>query len=221
MNIVSRPGLLRNLQIGFGLSLLILIVTSVASFSSIVNLLDSAQWVDHTDSVIIKLDNVLSVLKDAESGQRGYLLTGDSSFLLPVNNAREKISATIDSIGSMTSDNPNQIANIKSLRELVFQPLVILQQITDQKKSDNIFSRDDLQKGRDEMRQARLVIQRMLEEEHRLMAIRSEKVRKYSGYTPALIIMAAILSILITLFFYWRVHKDFLVSAALFADLRQ
>jgi CHASE3 domain sensor protein len=69
MNIVSRPGLLRNLQIGFGLSLLILIITSVASYSSISNLLDGSQWVDHTDSVIIKLDNTVSALRDAESGR--------------------------------------------------------------------------------------------------------------------------------------------------------
>ncbi len=54
MNAKNGPGLLRNLQIGFGLSLLILIVSSVASYSSIHNLLESSYWVDHTDSVIIQ-----------------------------------------------------------------------------------------------------------------------------------------------------------------------
>ena len=72
MNKATRPGLLRNLQIGFGLSLFILIVTSVASYSSIYNLLEGARWVDHTDSVIIKSDRVLAILRDAESGQRGF-----------------------------------------------------------------------------------------------------------------------------------------------------
>ena len=66
MNIVSRPGLLRNLQIGFGLSLLLLIITAVASYSSIINLMDASKWVDHTDSVIIKTDQALFVLRDAE-----------------------------------------------------------------------------------------------------------------------------------------------------------
>ena len=72
MNLATRPGLLRNLQIGFGLSLLILIVSSVASYSSIQNLLESARQVDHTDSVINRLEDVMSTMKDAETGQRGY-----------------------------------------------------------------------------------------------------------------------------------------------------
>ena len=106
MNIVSRPGLLRNLQIGFGLSLLILIITSVASWSSIHNLLDSSKWVDHTDSVINQLNSALSSLKDAETGQRGFLLTGDTAFLRPFNGAHERALSYIGNIRSMTVDNP-------------------------------------------------------------------------------------------------------------------
>ena len=221
MNIVSRPGLLRNLQIGFGLSLLILVITTVASYSSINNLLDGAQWVDHTDSVIIKLDNTLSILRDAESGQRGYLLTGDTSFLRPFNNVQDRIRLMMDSIERMTSDNPRQGNNIKDLREVIFQPLVMLRQIIDKKQAGNIYSLGDLQKGREYMSQARLIIQRMKEEEHRLMVVRIEKVKKYSGYTPVLIVIAAALSIIITLFFYGRVHNDFQVRAALYAELEQ
>src|ERR1700761_7680770 len=106
MKITSRPGVLRNLQIGFGLSLLLLIVTSVASYSSIQNLMDQSQWVDHTDSVLIKIDRVQSILRSAESGQRGYLLTGDTTFLRPLNNAQQQIGTVIDSIQDMTADNP-------------------------------------------------------------------------------------------------------------------
>src|SRR5580692_8005635 len=118
MNIASRPGLLRNLQIGFGLSLLLLIITSVASYSSIRNLMDSSQWVDHTDSVLIKIDRVQSLLRNAESDQRGYLLTGDTTFLRSLLGAQEQIAAGIDSIQDMTSDNPVQRDNIKDLREV-------------------------------------------------------------------------------------------------------
>src|ERR1700722_4210260 len=117
MNIVSRPGLLRNLQIGFGLSLLILIVTSVASWSSIRNLLDSTQWVDHTDSVIIKIDRVQNPLRNAGTGQRGSLLTGDTSYLRALNDASDFIGVVIDSIEQMTVDNETQQNNVKALRE--------------------------------------------------------------------------------------------------------
>ena len=221
MNIVSRPGLLRNLQIGFGLSLLILIVTSVASYSSISNLLDGSRWVDHTDSVIIKLDNTLAALRDAESGPRGFLLTGDTTYLQSFNTVTDRINILLDSIQQMTSDNPAQQRHIEELRQVIFKPIVLLGQIVDQKKTNNIYSLEDFQKVREYMRDDRQVLQRMEMEERGLMVERVEKVRRYSGYTPALIVIAALLSILITLFFYWRVHNDFLERTALYAELQQ
>src|SRR5580658_10346169 len=148
MNIVSRTGLLRNLQIGFGLSLLLLIITAVASYSSISNLMGASKWVDHTDSVIIKTDRALFMIRDAESGQRGFLLTGDSTFLQDFNGALDGLHAIIDSIGEMTADNPRQIQNIRDLRAVIDQPLLILGGIIEQKRSDNIYSLQDLERAR-------------------------------------------------------------------------
>src|SRR5438445_12769108 len=115
MKIVMRPGLLRNLQIGFGLSLLILIVSSIASYSRIQNLLESARWVDHTDYVINRTELTLSTLKDAETGQRGYLLTGDTIYLRPYYGAQEKALTLVNDLRSMTMDDPEQTENIKEL----------------------------------------------------------------------------------------------------------
>jgi signal transduction histidine kinase/DNA-binding response OmpR family regulator/CHASE3 domain sensor protein len=221
MKFVSRPRLLRNLQIGFGLSLLLLIITSVASYSSISNLLEASQWVDHTDSVIIKTDRALFTLRDAESGQRGYLLTGDSTFLQDFNGAGENLRAITDSIAEMTADNPGQVENIRELRAAIDQPLLILGQIVDQKKSDNIFNLHDLERARGYSAQVRGILQRMEREEHRLLAARVASVRRFSVYTPILIVVAAILSILIALVFYWRVHNDYLERSALYNELRQ
>jgi signal transduction histidine kinase/DNA-binding response OmpR family regulator/CHASE3 domain sensor protein len=221
MNSVFRPGLLRNLQIGFGLSLLLLIITSVASYSSINNLMDGTQWVDHTDSVIIKIDRALFTLRDAESGQRGYLLTGDSSFLAYFNGAQDQLHVITDSMSEMTADNPNQIKNVKELRTVLDQPLMILGQIIRDKTANNIYSLQDLERAREYSRRVREILERMEREERRLMVIRVTRVRKYSGYTPILIVVAAILSILITLFFYWRVHNDYLERLSLYAELQQ
>jgi signal transduction histidine kinase/DNA-binding response OmpR family regulator/CHASE3 domain sensor protein len=220
MNIASRPRLLRNLQIGFGLSLLLLIITAVASYSSISNLMVASKWVDHTDSVIIKTDRAMFVLRDAESGQRGFLLTGDSTFLQDFNGALDTLHEIIDSIGEMTADNPSQVQNIRDLRAVIDQPLVILGQVIEQKKSDNIYSLQQLERARGYSLQARAILQRMEKAEHQLLATRIISVRKYSAYTPVLIIVAAALSILITLVFYWRVHNDYLERSALYAELK-
>jgi len=66
-----------NLLIGFGVSLLILLVSSVASYVSIQNLLKNSALVDQTNEVIFEMEQVVASLVDAESGQRGFLLTQD------------------------------------------------------------------------------------------------------------------------------------------------
>ncbi|HMH21696.1 MAG TPA: response regulator [Puia sp.] len=221
MNALKRPSLLRNLQIGFGLSLLILVITSIASFSSIQRLLEGSRWVDHTDSVIVKLERTLSTIKDAETGQRGFLLTNDTSFLTPYYGAREKALIIVDSILVMTADNPEQQQSGAELRNILAMRLTVLQQSIDQKRSDNIFNVADLRKGKEFMDQTREIIQKMQEEEHRLLVIRLANVKQFSAYTPVLIIVAAILSILITVFFYRRVYNDYLERAALYAELQK
>ncbi|HEY4111589.1 response regulator [Puia sp.] len=221
MNRITQPGLLRNLQIGFGLSLFFLVITAVASYSSIHNLLIGARWVDHTDSVIIKIDRVANALREAESGQRGYLLTGDESFLETYNGAEDRMRIIVDSVEQMTGDNPRQAKNLEDLRRVVYLPLETLKTMIDQKRDDNIYNTTALQLARKQMLDARGLLMRIESEERSLMGRRVEQVRQYSAYTPILIVIAALLSIGITIFFYRRVHRDFLERASLYGELQQ
>ncbi|HEY4207783.1 MAG TPA: CHASE3 domain-containing protein, partial [Puia sp.] len=221
MKIATRPGLLRNLQIGFGLSLLILVVSSIASYSSIQNLLGSARLVDHTDSVINKLEAALSTMKDAETGQRGYLLTGDTAYLRPYYGAHEKALNLVDNIRSMTMDNPIQTQNANELYDILSQRLNVLQQLIDEKRENNLVNLNELKRGMGFMEEARRVVNRMQTELRQLMAIRTERMKKFANYTPILILVAAALAILITLFFYQRVVSDYQERTALYAELQQ
>ncbi|HLT74024.1 MAG TPA: CHASE3 domain-containing protein, partial [Ohtaekwangia sp.] len=80
----------RNLLIGFGASLAILLISSVASFVSITNLLKSSDLVAHTQEVINELHRLNAAILDAETGQRGYLLAGEEAFLEPYRNSRDR-----------------------------------------------------------------------------------------------------------------------------------
>lgn len=51
---------------------------------------ESNKWIIHTHEVINNLDELLSTLKDAETGQRGYLITGLPDYLEPYNDASKK-----------------------------------------------------------------------------------------------------------------------------------
>src|SRR5687768_7949671 len=106
----------RNLVIGFGISLLLLIVSSVASFISIKNLLYSARMVNHTNEVGRKVESVLSILKDAESGQRGFLLTDDERFLDSYNGSYAAVTAVLNEVKQLTTDNRQQQADCEQLK---------------------------------------------------------------------------------------------------------
>src|SRR6476659_3799691 len=98
----------KNLVFGFSFSLLLLILSAVASFVSIRNLLASNQLVQHTETVIRNLEQMLSTLKDAETGQRGYLLTGQERFLEPYIGARQRALNQINTVKLLTRDDPMQ-----------------------------------------------------------------------------------------------------------------
>ena len=210
----------RNLQIGFGLSLIILIISSVASYISIKNLLQSSKLVSHTTAVIQKLDAVISTLKDAETGQRGYLLTSDPDFLTPYNGAYDRSVALLDSISRMVADNAAQVKNSSDLRNVVLTRMTILQQLIDKKNSTRIVTVDDLKEGKKHMDEARRIIKQMNEEETRLLSIRTTSMNRFAAFTPIIIVLAALVALIITLYFYSRILSDFRERSRLQKELQ-
>lgn len=88
----------RNLVTGFGLALLILLITSIISYISIHTLLKSMDEVTASHRLIQDLEGIMSGLKDAETGQRGYLITDDVDFLEDYNGASERVMGMIASL---------------------------------------------------------------------------------------------------------------------------
>jgi len=199
----------RNLFVGFGLSLSILVISSVASFVSIRSLIDSAQLVDHTNLVIQKLETTLSTLKDAETGQRGFLLTGKNEYLEPYTGARNKALQTIQEVRTLTIDNPPQTKSCDDLKLIVAQKMSVLQDNIDFAIRNHATDPLSLEKGRQFMDEARNIVAVMEQREKDLLAARTTSMNKFSLYTPVLIIIAAILALIITIFFYVRVRNDF------------
>jgi len=68
--------------------------------------------------LILELEKTESLLKDAETGQRGFLYTGDPRYLVPYNVAADEIDSHFDELMRMTSGSPQQQASIIELRAL-------------------------------------------------------------------------------------------------------
>ena len=106
------------IAVAFVLALLIIGIVGVQSYQGIQKLIEANHWVIHTHEVREKLEDVLSLLKDAETGQRGFVLTGEDSYLEPYNSATGDIGKKIEAVASLTRDNPEQQKSIQQLREL-------------------------------------------------------------------------------------------------------
>jgi signal transduction histidine kinase len=84
---------------------------------------DDEQWVRHSLEVRAQLTGVLSLVQSAETGQRGYLLTGRELYLAPYRMAIEQLPSTLDRTENLVSDNPQQLQNLKPLRQLTQKKL--------------------------------------------------------------------------------------------------
>ncbi len=199
----------RNLLIGYGISLLLLIGSSVASYISIKNLLASAAMVNHTNIVINKLESVISVLKDAETGTRGFLLTGNDVFLEPYTGAQNKAVAFVDETKTLTADNPEQQVDCDLLKSVANQRLNILTAMVAERRGGGKVSESVLLQSKAYMDNARHIVNNMQQREGVLLKQRGDNLNKFTETTPIFIIIASLLAILVTAVSFFRVLKDY------------
>lgn len=106
-----RKLLTRNVGLPLGVGLL-----GALAFVGVINyLLSAMQWVEHTDRVIGNANETVKLSIDMETGMRGFLITGDESFLDPYEVAKPRIFGSLQGLRSMVEDNPQQVERIDRL----------------------------------------------------------------------------------------------------------
>lgn len=199
----------RNLLYGLGTALILLFFSSFASYFSIKTLIDNSQMVRKSNQIIKDLDNVFSLVKDAETGQRGYLLTGDQVFLEPYTKSKDKISGALDQLSSEISNTATQSKNLEKLKSSVNDRLEILEKNLNDKKNKNAVTTQQLLAGKSYMDNIRSTVSTMQNEEKLILQSRTESMDKLASYTPFLIILSSLLAIIITLVFFRKVSQDY------------
>src|SRR5438128_562038 len=98
----------RKLAAGFAAPVLILVVVSMVGYRSPHSLGGHDRLVSHTHQVRRELAALLSLLKAAETGQRGFVITGNEAFLEPYQGAVQELGPALAHVASLTSDNDAQ-----------------------------------------------------------------------------------------------------------------
>lgn len=95
-------------NIGFIIAIIILSLLGFLSYNLFQNHVKNENRTKHTNLVIQTNMEVLSNLKDAETGQRGYIITGNKSYLEPYHNSLKQNEKLLVTLNLLTSESPDQ-----------------------------------------------------------------------------------------------------------------
>ncbi|MFV5701280.1 response regulator [Flavobacterium sp. XS2P12] len=109
----------RKIVLGFLACALVLLGVAIFSFKNSEKFVASNALVNHSNQVLYELEQILMSTIDAETGVRGYVITGDEVFLKPFRSANTKAIEQLDKVKELTKDNPNQQKNIKELAKML------------------------------------------------------------------------------------------------------
>jgi methyl-accepting chemotaxis protein len=123
---------------GFGLAAMVLIVIGLISFWSTRRLIDANRLVAHTQEVLTTLDNLVSAIKDVETSQRGYIITGSEASLGPYTAALPDLEQASKNLRALTSDNPEQQRRLNALEPLITARLRELRRAVDARNAGGI-----------------------------------------------------------------------------------
>ncbi len=119
---------------GFALALAILLLLGLFTYRDMERTATAARDVDRTYMVLHKLDQVFSALKDAEAGQRGFVITGKEEFLKPYERSAGEIEQRLADLQELAGDTPQRQARIAEINRLVTRKLAQLRETVEIRK---------------------------------------------------------------------------------------
>ncbi|MGE5658834.1 MAG: CHASE3 domain-containing protein [Actinomycetota bacterium] len=108
----------RVVTLGFGSVFVVMVAIGIVSKFTTNKLVESNAWVSHTYKVKGTLENITKLLVDAETGQRGFILTQRSDYLEPYNTSVANFEATFEEVNKLIQDNPEQVKRLNQVKQL-------------------------------------------------------------------------------------------------------
>jgi PAS domain S-box-containing protein len=197
--------------LAFGSAVLALLVVGAVSYRSMIESSKSDLWVRHTDRVLEKLQDLLAAMQTAESNSRGYLLTGDQSFLEVYRASTAKTREDQSILRNLTADNVGQQGKLDTLATLAARKFQLAEQVISLRRTNGLeVATDALQKGsgKEIMDDFQRLVDQMQDEELRLLVLHEQEAKRRLAQTKTVLILGTILGLLITTLAGWSVQHD-------------
>ncbi|MGF1851112.1 CHASE3 domain-containing protein [Vibrio satsumensis] len=198
----------KKLFVSFCVPITLIVTVSFSVHENTQSMVEDNHWVVHTHKAIARAQELLNLAVDMETGQRGYLITGDPVFLEPYYLALDVWPKKIQILSEQVSDNPEQVKLLDTIdtthnkwliesgdkeawqRELVNRGPADLQSVIDITL---------LQTGKQLMDQIRLEIAQFIEVEQQLISIRVTKSDNSAQQTDYVLLVGTLFSVFVSL----------------------
>lgn len=214
----SRPGSRIDLWTTLGMAavLLFFFVSGAISYLNIEALQANNARIRHSHTVIVALDDLLSATQDAETGQRGYLLTGNRRYLEPYERAAGEMTTRLDAVAGLTRDNAVQQLNVVQLRRNLQNKMVELRDAIELRDSQGMaaaLAAVNSDRGRAEMDAIRTRLETMRREEQRLREVRLEDMKSAQRTAVLSGILSGLLGAALTVVVFVLIRRNARVRA--------
>src|SRR6202166_874754 len=201
----------RKVQLGFGAAILTLLGSGVISYRALVISNQSQRWVRHTDRVLEELQEVLSASQNIESSSRGFVLTGDKSYIESFKGTILREAKAEGSIEELTADNLVQQRRVLALKKLLAQKVRFSESVIDLRQAKGMEVAAELI-GDGPRQQITGDIQdlvlEMQNEERRLLAVRDAGAIRQLELTKIVLVVGSLLGLLTALVAGWGVRHE-------------
>ncbi|MCX5799670.1 MAG: CHASE3 domain-containing protein [Proteobacteria bacterium] len=214
--------------IGFVLPLIIFITLGIFFYQSSLNTLSRTHWVGHTFEVLGTLNDTLLSIIDIETGGRGYVITGEESWMEPYNTGVVLYQQHLKNLRELTKNNPSQQKRLDSLDNLCAEKVDFMKHIAGVRREQGFEAAQKIimtRKGKQLMDDIRKCIKEMKDEEDRLMEERRSAEKAGWQDTKAISLFGTLFACLllgvISLFIYRVAASDLLKRYQMEKSLEQ
>ncbi len=190
-----------------------LLLMSFFSYRKIQNLIDFGRKIQHVQEMQTTLEKVFSSVKDAESGQRGFFITGDSTFLGQYTETDSLILSFKNRFDSLVEKKSIQAERIDTLMSLIHERMMILNYLLEMNKRIILPSAKEelnlvMKNGKDKMDEIRSVINRIQNTENYLLEQNRYEKDKLITLTPLFLLMLSFSAIALLLISFFALMSE-------------
>lgn len=198
-------------KLGFFLALTILILLSTLSYVTYQKSYNNEKWVIHTYNVLNQSKELLSTIKDAETAQRGYVISGNDKFLNQLNFSTELYRVKYAELKNWVKDNPKQKTRVSILKNLIEEKFNYVHKVVDIRQKEGHESAVKIIKlgeGKRLMDEIRRIFKEIDAEEEILLSERELKVKKSINTSRAVLFLGTFITLSLFLIIFYSLFKE-------------